>query len=166
MYHRQIFDLVCNQAVASVYIRFSLYNLVYFFFLKYDYNVGILLPSWRNRAIIIYHIHIKSSHQRCSVKKGVLRNFAKYTGKHLCQSLLFNKVAGLRPAPSLKKILCHRCFPVNLAKFLRTPFLPKTSGRLPLLVYFNKNVALRVVNCLIQNNREYESRKNCSRVHI
>ena len=28
-------------------------------------------------------------------KKGVLRNFAKLTGKHLYQSLFFNKVAGL-----------------------------------------------------------------------
>ena len=27
-------------------------------------------------------------------KNGVLRNFAKFTGKHLCQSLFFNKVAG------------------------------------------------------------------------
>ena len=35
----------------------------------------------------------KSSHQSCSIKKGVLRNFAKFTGKHLCQSLFFNKVA-------------------------------------------------------------------------
>ena len=32
--------------------------------------------------------------QRCSVKKDVLENFAKFTGKHLCQSLFFNKVAG------------------------------------------------------------------------
>ena len=32
--------------------------------------------------------------QRCSVKKGVLRNFAKFTGKHLCQSLFFNTLAG------------------------------------------------------------------------
>ena len=29
-------------------------------------------------------------------KIGVLRNFAKFTGKHLCESLFFNKVAGLR----------------------------------------------------------------------
>ena len=28
-------------------------------------------------------------------KKVVLRNFAKFTGKHLCQSLFFNKVANL-----------------------------------------------------------------------
>ena len=37
----------------------------------------------------------RSSHQRCSMKKGVLGNFAKFTGKQLCQSLFFNKVAGL-----------------------------------------------------------------------
>ena len=27
--------------------------------------------------------------------KGVLRNFAKFTGKHLCQGLFLNKVASL-----------------------------------------------------------------------
>ena len=36
-------------------------------------------------------------------KKGVLRNFAKFTGKRLCQSIFLNKVAGLRPAILLKK---------------------------------------------------------------
>ena len=36
----------------------------------------------------------RGSHRRCSVKKGVLRNFSKLTGRHLCQSLFFNKVAG------------------------------------------------------------------------
>ena len=56
-------------------------------------------------------------------KKGVLRNFAKFTGKHLCQSLFFNKVVGLRPATLLKKRLWRRCFPVNFVKFLRIPFL-------------------------------------------
>ena len=47
----------------------------------------------------------RSSHQRCFVRKGVLRNFAKFTGKHLCQSLFFNKVAGLRPEVALQ----HGC---------------------------------------------------------
>ena len=36
------------------------------------------------------------------MKKGVLRNFAKFTGKRLCQSLFFNDIAGLRPATLLK----------------------------------------------------------------
>ena len=61
-------------------------------------------------------------------KKGVLRNFAKFTGKHLCQSLFFNKVACLRPATLLKMRLWHRCFLVNFAKFLRTSFLQNISS--------------------------------------
>ena len=54
----------------------------------------------------------RNSHQSCSIKKGVLRNFTILTVKHLYQSLFFNKVACL-----------HRCFPMNYAKFLRAPFL-------------------------------------------
>ena len=56
------------------------------------------------------------------------KNFAKFRGKHLSQSLFFNKVAGLRPATLLKKRLWHRCFLVNFAKLLRAPFLQNTSG--------------------------------------
>ena len=33
----------------------------------------------------------RSSHRRCSIKKGVLRNFTKFTGKHVCQSLFIKK---------------------------------------------------------------------------
>ena len=55
-------------------------------------------------------------------KRGTLKDFAKFTGKHLYQSLFFNKVAGLRPATLLKKRLWHRCFPVNFVKLLRTLF--------------------------------------------
>ena len=36
----------------------------------------------------------RSSCWRCSVRKGVLRIFKKFTGKHLWQSLFFYKVAG------------------------------------------------------------------------
>ena len=41
--------------------------------------------------------NIRSSRPEVFCKKGVLRNFAKFTGTHLCQSLFFNKVAGPRP---------------------------------------------------------------------
>ena len=47
-------------------------------------------------------------------KKCILRNFAKFTGKGLCESLFFHKVAGLRPS----------------IKFLRTQFLQNSPGRL------------------------------------
>ena len=70
---------------------------------------------------------LRSSRPEVFCKKGVLRNFAKFTGKHLCQSLFFNKAAGLRPTTLLKKRLWHRCFPVNFVKFLRTTFLQNSS---------------------------------------
>ena len=60
--------------------------------------------------------------RRCS-EKGALKNFTKFTEKHLCQSLFLNKDAALRPVTLLKKRLWHRYFPVIFVKFLRTPFL-------------------------------------------
>ena len=36
----------------------------------------------------------RSSHWRSSVRTGALRNFAKFTGKQLWQSLFFNEVVG------------------------------------------------------------------------
>ena len=37
----------------------------------------------------------RTSYRKCSVRKVVLRNFTKFTRKHLGQSLFLNKVAGL-----------------------------------------------------------------------
>ena len=84
----------------------------------------------------------RCSHRSYSVRKGVLRNFAKFTGKHLCQGLFFNKVAGLRSATLLEKRLWHRCFPVNFEKFLRTHILQNTSGRLLLQFRFTDSMPL------------------------
>ena len=49
---------------------------------------------------------------------------------------------GLRPVTLLKKRRCHRCFPMNFAKFLRTPFLQNTSGRLLLLLLKKLEVSI------------------------
>ena len=57
---------------------------------------------------------------KCSQK------FGKIHEKTPGASLFFNKVAGLRPAILLKRRLWHRCFPMNFAKFLRTPFFYRT----------------------------------------
>ena len=70
-----------------------------------------------------------SSHQRCSLRKGVLRNFTKIRGKHLRRSLFFNKAVG-RFATLFKKRLWYRYFSVNFVKFLKTYFSPNTSWRL------------------------------------
>ena len=73
------------------------------------------------------NLSYRSNHQRCSLKKVFLKNFRKFSGKHLCWSLFFNKVSRLRPATLLKKRLQQRCFPVNFVKFLRIRFWKSTS---------------------------------------
>ena len=70
----------------------------------------------------------RSSRPEVFCAKGILKNFARFTEKHLCQSLFFNKVADLRAATLLKKRPWHRCFPVDFPKFLRTSFLQSTSS--------------------------------------
>ena len=75
-----------------------------------------------------YWYQIRSSHKRYFIEKDVLKNIAKLIGRRLCKSLLFNKVAGLRHATLLNKRLWHKCFPVNLAKFLKTIFLQNTTS--------------------------------------
>ena len=45
----------------------------------------------------------RSNHRRCSNKKGVLKNFAVFTGKHLCWNLLLIKLQAFRPATLLKR---------------------------------------------------------------
>ena len=61
----------------------------------------------------------------------------------------------------LKKRLWYRCFPVNFAKFLRTPFLQNTSGRL--LLYFAQEAAKLILiventlNLLFENDRLVQS---------
>ena len=61
----------------------------------------------------------RSSHPELFCPKGMLKKFTKFTGKHLCQNIFLNKIAG-RPATLLNKTLRHRCFPVNFGKLLRT----------------------------------------------
>ena len=56
------------------------------------------------------HDHDRSSCTEVFCKKGVFGNFAKFTGKHLYQSLSFNKVAGLMPANLSQKRLAQVFF--------------------------------------------------------
>ena len=70
--------------------------------------------------------------------KKMFLEISQYLLENTCQSLFFNKVAGLVPATLLKKRPKPRCFPVNFAKFVRTRFY-----RTPLddcLWTFNDNI--------------------------
>ena len=78
---------------------------------------------------------LRSSHQRCSVKKGVLRNFAKFTWKHLCQSLFFNKVAG-GACNFIKKETLAQVFSGEFCEISKNNFSQNKSGRLLLHITF------------------------------
>ena len=112
--------------------------MIYLFNFCQEYQ-GLYLPT--DIVFMILHqsnvlILSRNSRQMCSVRKGILRNFTKFTGKHLCQSIFLNKVAGVRPATLLKKRLWHRCFPVSFAKFVRTLFLQDNSGGLLPAIFY------------------------------
>ena len=67
--------------------------------------IDLLTSLTTNILLILKRSQRNIIHRRCSLRKGVLVNFAKFTGKHLCQSLFFNIVVGLRTATLLKKRL-------------------------------------------------------------
>ena len=51
-------------------------------------------------------------------QKAVLRNLTKFARQHLCRSLFFNKVEGMRPVGKQE----NRCKPATLSK-VRSPML-------------------------------------------
>ena len=74
---------------------------------------------------------------------------------------LFNKVAGLRPSTLLKKKLWLSCFPVNFAKFPRTPILTER------LWTASEKACLKLVSAIFfqififsPNNRPSKTMKN------
>ena len=54
--------------------------------------------NWNNVLKASPH---RSSHNRCSVIRGVLKKFHKFHGKHLCQSLFLNKGAWFIQPPAI-----------------------------------------------------------------
>ena len=100
-----------------------------------------------------FRFEIEAVVQRCSVKK-VFLEILQNSYEHMCQSPFLNKVAVLRPAILFKKRHCHRCFLVNFAKFLRTPFL--TEHLRWLLLNFVYIYSFR------SSHQRYSLKKRCS----
>ena len=91
------------------------------------FRTAILQNICERMLLILSWSFYRSNHQRCSMRKGVLRNFAKFTGKHLCQSLFFCR---LRPATLLKRDSGTGFFLWILGNFSEQLFLQNTSRRL------------------------------------
>ena len=92
---------ISQNSLENAYVRVSFLIKLHFFHspkrsrkesVKYEKLENHLLCFTQNNA---YFNIYRSSYRRSSIKKGVLRNFAKFSGKYLCQSLFLNKVAGV-----------------------------------------------------------------------
>ena len=127
-----------NMGLNKRKFKYSLYNIqisIFFFFFMFVFQ-----------SLAIRYFENKSSHRRCSVRKGALRNFAKFTGKTCARDSFLIKMQKERDPE--KKGLSYRCFLVNFVKFLRTPFLQNTSKRLLLhsCLYFCFRLNV-ILNC-------------------
>ena len=126
-------DWIRSDAVRSI-SPYSRKNSVYGYFSRSDFQR--LLNSCANH---------KSSHPEVFCKNGVPKNFAKFTGKHLCQS-----PESQSPATVLKKSLWHSCFPENFAKFLSATFFLEHLQSLHLKSILTKHLP---VWCIHWSNR-------------
>ena len=64
-----------------------------------------------------------------SMKKLFLK-ILQYSQKNTCVRVFFNENPGLQSCNFIKERLQHRCFSVNIAKFLRIPILKEIYERL------------------------------------
>ena len=115
----------------------------------------------------------KSSHQRYSVKKGVLKNFQKLSPRQLCYRCFpvnfakfrrtlsyrtprvaasefhkFYKKTPVLESPKDSKVTLALIFSVKFGKFLRTPILKNICERLLLFKKLAKSIIKRIITAL------------------
>ena len=78
------------------------------------------------QVLLLYFWKHGSNHQRSSVKIATLKNFEIFIEKQLCWSLFLIKLQ----LQLYEKETKHKCFPENIAKFLRTFILKNICERL------------------------------------
>ena len=135
----KLFNLCVPQKVFGVYI-FPYFVLV-------------------QHIVVQNSVKTRSSYRRCSVKKGVRRNFIKFTGKHLCQSLYLIKLQDWSATLS-KQTLAKQVFSCKFSKISKNIFFTEyvwatasikhTQNRYILLVFFYFQVTCNCSNSLKQ----------------
>ena len=127
-----IFQLWKVTPSAHNFMTLILLNLLNLLYILTQVLIAACLEneSFKKTSLLVFRetllTFVRNNHRLCSVRKSVLRNFAKFKGKHPCQSPFLIKLQASL-STLLKKKLCHRCFPANFVKFLRAPFLQNIS---------------------------------------
>ena len=139
---------ICNALflLKKHYLILKKKNIVFFLF--FFLCSRLIFVNYQSRYFIYFNILFKKAFSQgsnnnvfvnctCGWKqplevffmKRCSKIFRKIHRKYLWQSLFLIKVADLSLQLYLKKRLCHRCFPADFAKFLRTTFLQYTTAR-------------------------------------
>ena len=97
MFHsRRIYNRIDHIHERALKMIYQDYNSSFKEVLRKDktkINKNVLVECQKQKLIYIRDLIDRNSNWKCSVRKDVLGNFAKFAGQHLCQSLFFNKVA-------------------------------------------------------------------------
>ena len=121
----RVIEQYCLKTVRTIFVR----NKILFpnsFAVKTSWFIYIIMRNHhlkKNANQNWITTMIRSSHQRCSIKK-VFLEILQNSREDTCARVSFLIKPG--PATLLKRRLWHRSFPVNFAKFLKTPFLQRT----------------------------------------
>ena len=92
-------------------------------------------------------------------ENGFLKAFTKFTGKHLCWNLFYDKYPIWSSATLLKKRLQRKCFALDFEKFLKAPILQNICKRLFCWCHVRKRKLSHVVEqpkyalCFLQRNK-------------
>ena len=105
-----IFGKFVNKAIIKLSLPYSFQKLFFIsqnlkhLYMTYFWTFDVLFINSRYLAFEVPEVVIqRSSRPGVFCAKSVLKNFANFTGKQLCQSLFFNEVADLRSATLLKR---------------------------------------------------------------
>ena len=106
-----------NNLIGYVILSFCKFSWSNVLALLYFYDVFIAF----SRFLFQQNCLSRSIHQRCSIKEVFLR-ISQNSQENFCVKISFLVKLQAEPATLLKRILWHRCYAVNFAKFLRTYF--------------------------------------------
>ena len=119
----------------------------YFNIGAWNHHCDVYIRPMGTTTYLLWHIYMSRGIQRVNYsfkniwkqppevfcKKGVLKNFTNFTGKHSCWSIFLNKVSGLQPASFLKKdssAFQHKYFPVKLKNIFKRLLLEVSMKKL------------------------------------
>ena len=158
-----------------IQIRFVLFK-VFVLFLLYKQQILFNTIEFQKMVFLktqlflllrnLRNITTEAAARKCSVKKSVLEIFAKFIGKHLCQSIFFDKFAGLSLQlywkNTLTQVLSYEfCEIFKNIFFDRTPLVATSDTKVKVLMkifhvswnalklYFMKCSEKEVSQCII-----------------